>query len=62
MFFLANGLQPAGPSDKLCASEEPNEAKQAYPRRDGRQRPGSTDLGRSGKYVLRSFPMEGERS
>ena len=23
---LANGLEPEGPTDKLCASEEPNEA------------------------------------
>ncbi len=39
MNFLANGLQPEGPTHKLCPSEEPNEAKQAYPRRDGRHRP-----------------------
>ncbi len=39
MFLLAYGPQPGGPTDKLCPSEEPNEAKPAYPRRDGRQRP-----------------------
>ena len=48
MNFLANDPQPEGPTDKLCPSEEPNEAKQAYPRRDGRQRSrwkdGSHDL------------------
>ena len=26
MFFLAYGSQPGGPTDKLCPSEEPNEA------------------------------------
>ena len=26
MFFLAYGPQPGGPTDKLCPSEEPNEA------------------------------------
>ena len=26
MNFLAYGPQPGGPTDKLCASEEPNEA------------------------------------
>ena len=26
MFFLAYGLRPGGPTDKLCPSEEPNEA------------------------------------
>jgi len=26
MNFLANGLQPEGPTHKLCPSEEPNEA------------------------------------
>jgi hypothetical protein len=26
MFFLAYGPQPGGPIDKLCPSEEPNEA------------------------------------
>ncbi len=48
MYFLADDLQPGGPTHKLCPSEEPNEAKQAYPRRDGRQRSrwkdGSHDL------------------
>ncbi len=46
MKYLAYGLQPGGPTHKLCGedtllrpSEEPNEAKPAYPRRDGRQRP-----------------------
>ncbi len=39
MNCLAYGPPPGGPTDKLCPSEEPNEAKQAYPRRDGRQRP-----------------------
>ncbi len=39
MNSLANGPQPEGPTDRLCPFEEPNEAKQAYPRRDGRQRP-----------------------
>ncbi len=45
MNYLAYGPQPGGPTDKLCGedtllrpSEEPNEAKPAYPRRDGRQR------------------------
>ncbi len=38
MNFLAYGFQPGGPRHKLCPSEEPNEAKQAYPRRDSRQR------------------------
>ena len=26
MCFLAYGLRPGGPTDKLCPSEEPNEA------------------------------------
>jgi len=26
MNFLADGLEPEGPTDKLCPSEEPNEA------------------------------------
>jgi hypothetical protein len=26
MFFLAQGPAPGGPTDKLCPSEEPNEA------------------------------------
>ncbi len=26
MFFLADGARPEGPTDKLCPSEEPNEA------------------------------------
>lgn len=45
MKYLAYGIQPGGPRHKLCGedtllrpSEEPNEAKQAYPRRDSRQR------------------------
>ncbi len=45
---MADGPLSGGPRDKLCPSEEPNEAMQAYPRRDGRQRPrwkdGSHDL------------------
>ena len=38
MKYLAYGFLPGGPRHKLCPSEEPNEAKQAYPRRDSRQR------------------------
>ncbi len=38
MKYLAYGFSPGGPRHKLCPSEEPNEAKQAYPRRDSRQR------------------------
>ena len=45
MKYLTYGFQPGGPRHKLCGedtllrpSEEPNEAKQAYPRRDSRQR------------------------
>jgi hypothetical protein len=26
MFFLAKDIQPEGPTDKLCPSEEPKEA------------------------------------
>ena len=39
MNFLTNENSSEGPTGKLCPSEEPKEAKQAYPRRDGRQRP-----------------------
>ncbi len=29
MYELADGLEPGGPTDKLCPSEEPNEAMAA---------------------------------
>ena len=38
MNFLANGLQPEGPTHKLCPSEEPNEAM-AHRGPDGRMVP-----------------------